>query len=121
MIYFKHTLGGLRIDFTHPYMTISQMKQMIIRNYEKPRDYYLCGYSSKEMIAELEKQARPFIKKESSLRMPVLVFPIPTREMWKPVQYGFILKFEATGETIIYSPVRLWEDNDYRSITEVEL
>lgn len=98
------------LDFTHPFMTISQMKKMLTRNYEKPRDYYLYGESSEELITDLEKQIDEVFPNgidESKLRMPVLVFPIPTGEMWTPVKYCFIVKYEANGITYIYSPIRI--------------
>lgn len=98
------------VDFTHPFMTISQMKKMLARNYEKPRDYYLYGESSEELIADLEKQINEVFPNgidETELRMPVLVFPIPTGEMWESVKYCFIVKYDANGITYIYSPIRI--------------
>lgn len=98
------------VDFTHPFMTISQMKKMITRNYEQPRDFFLHGESSAELIADLDRQFSEIFPNgidESNLRMPVLVFPIPTGEMWEQVRYCFIIKYEANGTTYIYSPIRI--------------
>ena len=39
--------------------------------------------------------------------MPVLVFSIPTGEMWNQVKYGFIVKEEENGTTYIYSPIKI--------------
>lgn len=108
MNYFEYRLES-QLDFTHPYMTINQMKKMIMQNYTRPRDFFL--YSEPEnMIADLDKQIGEVFPNGPDLpdlRMPILVFPIPTDEMWKPVKYGFIVKFEANGETVIYSPTKI--------------
>lgn len=105
----KYTVYELeQIDFTHPYMTVNQMKQMIIRNYEKPRDFFLYSTSPEQMIEDLEKQLADALLDEvdeNSLRLPILVFPIPTREMWEPVKYGFIVKYDANGTTSIHYPI----------------
>jgi hypothetical protein len=88
-------------------MTIKQMEKMIIRNYQQPRDFFLYSKEPEEMIADLHiqlKYAGLNNYDDSDLRMPILVFPIPTNDMWDPVQYGFIVKFEANGETYIYTP-----------------
>ncbi|MDT2480928.1 hypothetical protein P7D95_05750 [Enterococcus avium] len=97
-----------QLDFTHPYLTIKQMEKMILRNYEEPRDHYGYGKTAEEMIADLHVQlevAGLNSLKKSDLRMPILVFPIPTDDMWNPVKYGFIVKLEANGETQVYRPI----------------
>lgn len=107
MKYIKYELKN-QLDFTNPYMTIAQMKKMISSNYFHPREYFLYGYSAKEMIENLEEQfhsAFPHGVNEEDLRLPVLVFPIPTGEAWDPVKYGFIVKYEANGTTEIYYPM----------------
>lgn len=106
MKYIEYEISN-QIDFTHPYMTISQMKKMLKSNCQQPRDYYLYDNSPEEMISNLEKQyytAFPGGVNEDDLRLPVLVFPIPTGEMWNPVKYGFILKLEANGTSYVYYP-----------------
>lgn len=96
------------LDFTHPYLTVKQMEKMIQSNYENRREYFSYGYSAKEMISDLHNQLR--LAKldninDSDLRMPILVFPLPTDETWDPVLYGFIVKYNANGETYIYTPL----------------
>ena len=118
MIYYKHDLGGQQIDFTHPYMTVNQMKKMIRRNYEEPRDDYLYSLSADSMIENLEKTVYLLGIDENLLRMPILVFPIPTKKMWEPVDYGFIVKYEANGETFIFAPIKLWDDTS--SLNKIE-
>lgn len=111
MEYIEYVLSD-SIDFTHPYMTINQMKKMIRQNYQKPRDFFLYGESSEDLIKNLDDQFKmvfPYGVNEENLRMPVLVFPIPTGEMWDPVRYGFIVKYEANGETHVYSPIEIKE------------
>ncbi|PWI83051.1 hypothetical protein DKB98_05570 [Enterococcus faecalis] len=109
MTYYEYVPAS-PLDFTHPFMTISQMKKMITRNCEKPRDFFLYGDSSDELIEDLDKQINEVFPNgidESDLRMPVLVFPIPTGEMWEPVKYCFIVKKEENGITYIYSPIKI--------------
>ncbi|GAX46806.1 zinc ribbon domain-containing protein [Pseudolactococcus reticulitermitis] len=107
--YFKYDLND-PIDFTHPYMTIDQMKKAIRRNFQEPRDFFIYSDSAEELIKELDEQFNAAISNSGyggELRMPILVFPIPTGEMWDPVKYGFIVKYEANGETHVYSPVAI--------------
>lgn len=106
MKYIKYEISN-QIDFTHAYMTIAQMKKMLKSNCLQPRDCYLYDNSPEEMINNLEKQyysAFPGGLNEEELRLPVLVFPIPTGEMWNPVKYGFIAKYEANGSSYVYFP-----------------
>lgn len=96
-----------QLDFTHPYLTIKQMEKLIKRNYEKPRDFSVYGYNSKYMISDLHNQlklAKLDNIENSELRMPILVFPLPVDEPWKPVLYGFIVKYDANGETYLHTP-----------------
>jgi len=125
MEYFEYKLE-MQMDFTHPYMTINQMKKMITQNYSNPRDFVLYGYSTEEMIQNLNNQvyeAFPSGPELLDLRMPILVFPIPTGEMWDPVKYGFIVKYDSNGETVIYSPIKipsLEKDNSPFSDDEIK-
>lgn len=109
MTYYEYVPAN-PLDFTHPFMTIEQMKKLIKRNYETPRDFFGYGESYKEEIENLDNQINevfPFGIDNSVLRMPVLVFPIPTGEMWEPVKYCFIVKHEENGITYIYSPIKI--------------
>lgn len=97
-----------QIDFTHPYLTVKQMEKMIAKNYEEPRDCYGYGKTEEEMISDLHNQLKDAGLddfNDMDLRMPILVFPIPTGLMWNPVIYGFIVKFDDNGESLIYTPV----------------
>lgn len=108
MLKYKTTRLENQLDFTHPYLTISQMEKLIIRNYSVPRDFHGYSVTSEEMIADLHNQlssAGVGGYKSSDLRMPVLVFPMPTDNMWSPVSYGFIVKLEANGETLVLTPI----------------
>lgn len=118
MTYYKYVLEN-PLDFTHPFLTISQMKKMITQSFIKPRDYFLFGESPQDLIDDLDRQIMEVFPNgidDSYLRMPILVFPIPTGEMWNQVKYCFIVKEEANGTTYICSPVRislLEEDTDF--------
>ena len=55
MTYYEYVLEN-PLDFTHPFLTISQMKKMITQSFIKPRDYFLFGDSPQDLIDDLDRQ-----------------------------------------------------------------